>query len=206
MKKLVLVGLLLPIVSFTYAQQIASASIEVTGTAYFVPTEFVYTTQVVLSQDFLYDYYRKEQSLAEIKATYFQKIAAAGIDPKEFEENTMGYLSLGYKKDGVLLLFDTTSKTVIEKILANITPGARVSTTYVETRLTITKMQELATAAINKAREKAQKIAKTQNLNIGPIFKITDHQQDKIASYNATTIYNKKNPYPYSVTVVFELL
>ena len=205
MKKLYLIWINILMSVCIYAQQ-TPASIEVKGTVYFVPTTFTYSTQIVMSQDYLSDYYNQIRSLDEIKQEYFQKIAVEGIDPKGFKEDKLSYLSLGYKKEGTFLVFDTNSKEIIQKLFSNTIAGVRVNSIYVETNLTTEKVQELATAAIEKARKKAQKIVEKQNRKIGKILKIIDHQNDKVSQFSILSTNGESSRYPYSTTVVFELL
>ena len=143
MKKLSLVCVKMLVSVYIYSQQ-TPASIEVKGTVYFVPTVYTYSTQIVISQDFLYDYYNGDvRSLDEIKQEYFQKMAAEGIDPKGFKEDKLSYLSLGYKKGGTLLIIDTNKKKDIETIIGNTIPGARVNGTYVKVVYQIKKPRNL---------------------------------------------------------------
>ena len=202
MKKLTILCVTLMISISTYAQDNIPSTIEVSGTTYFVPANFTYIAEIVVSRDFLYDYYNQNRSLASVQEEYFQQITSLGIDTKEFKEDKIGYLTRGYTKEGVLFTFSTTSIKTLEKVISVTTPGARISRTIISAILSPEQIQEFATAAIEKARKKAKMMAEKQNKKLGKVLKIVDHERDRISNLT----YYGEEEYPYSVKVTFALL
>ena len=205
MKKLTTLCVALMITISTHAQDNIPSTIEVSGTTYFMPANFTYSIELIISREFLYDHYNQSRSLAAVQEEYFQQITSLGIDTTEFKEDKIRYLTLGYTRDareGMLFTFSTTSIKTLEKVLSVMTPGSRISSTMVYAILSPEEIREVTTAATEKARKKATIMAKEQNRKVGKVLKIVNHEQDRVSN----PVYYGKDEYPYSVTVTFALL
>ena len=205
MKKLSILCVALMITVSTHAQDNIPSTIEVLSTIYFKPG-FTYSVQVIISRDFMYDYYSQTKSLASVQEEYFQQITSLGMDIEAFKEDKIGYLTLGYTKEGTMFTFSTNSSKTLEKVLSVATPGCRVTRSMVSASVFPEKVRELAAAVIEKTRKKATMIAETQNRKLGKILKIVDHEPDRVTNLSMLPDFYEEGQYPYSVTVTFELL
>ena len=205
MKKLSILCVALMITVSAHAQDNIPPTIEVSSTTYFVPANFTYSIDLVISREFLYHQYHQSRSLASVQEAYFQQITSLGIDKKEFKEDKIRYLTLDYLRDtreGMLFTFSTTSVKTLEKVLSVKSRGSRISSAIASAILSPEEIREVTTAATEKARRKATMIAETQNRKVGKVLKIVNRGQDRVSNF---TQY-RKDEYPYSVTVTFELL
>ena len=186
------------------------STIEVVGTTCFQPDHLIYDVQVMISLEGLE---QDDIPLADLQDQYFRRITSLGIDKKEFKEDKLAYLALSYKKKGTLFLFDTTSKETFEQVLSVRTAASRLVLVSISAILSLEESEELTTAAIENAREKAKGVAEEHNRSIGKILKIKDNQPGIVyklnfdLGVNLTTFDLDENyAYPFPVKVTFELL
>ena len=186
------------------------STIEVVGTTCFQPDNLIYDVQIMISLEGLE---QDDIPLADLQDQYFRRITSLGIDKKEFKEDKLAYLALSYKKKGTLFLFDTTSKETFEQVLSVRTAASRLVLVSISAILSPEESEELTTAAIENAREKAKGVAEEHNRSIGKILKIKDNQPGIVyklnfdLGVNLTTFDLDENyAYPFPVKVTFELL
>lgn len=186
------------------------STIEVVGTTCFQPDHLIYDVQVMISLEGLE---QDDIPLADLQDQYFRRITSLGIDKKEFKEDKLAYLALSYKKKGTLFLFDTTSKETFEQVLSVRTAASRLVLVSISAILSLEESEELTTAAIENAREKAKGVAEEHNRSIGKILKIKDNHPGIVyklnfdLGVNLTTFDLDENyAYPFPVKVTFELL
>ncbi|MCG8322142.1 MAG: SIMPL domain-containing protein [Cytophagales bacterium] len=186
------------------------STIEVVGTTCFQPDHLIYDVQVMISLEGLE---QDDIPLADLQDQYFRRITSLGIDKKEFKEDKLAYLALSYKKKGTLFLFDTTSRETFEQVLSVRTAASRLVLVSISAILSPEASEELTTAAIENAREKAKGVAEEHNRSIGKILKIKDNQPGIVyklnfdLGVNLTTFDLDENyAYPFPVKVTFELL
>lgn len=187
------------------------STIEVVGDTCFTPDNLVYYVEVMISMRLMHD--PDPPPLADLLDQYFQRITSLGIDKKEFKEDKLAYLALSYKKKGTLFLFDTTSKETFEQVLSVRTAASRLVLVSISAILSLEESEELTTAAIENAREKAKGVAEEHNRNIGKILKIKDNQPGIVYKFNfdlgvnlTTFDLDENYAYPFPVKVTFELL
>ena len=186
------------------------STIEVVGTTCFQPDHLIYDVQVMISLEGLE---QDDIPLADLQDQYFRRITSLGIDKKEFKEDKLAYLALSYKKKGTLFLFDTTSRETFEQVLSVRTAASRLVLVSISAILSLEESEELTTAAIENAREKAKGVAEEHNRSIGKILKIKDNHPGIVyklnfdLGVNLTTFDLDENyAYPFPVKVTFELL
>ena len=193
-----------------HVQDDIPSTIEVVGTTCFKPDNLIYDVQVMISLEGLD---QDDIPLADLQDQYFRRITSLGIDKKEFKEDKLAYLALSYKKKGTLFLFDTTSKETFEQVLSVRTAASRLVLVSISAILSLEESEELATAAIENAKEKAKGVAEAHNRSIGKILKIKDDQPGIVYKFNfdpgvnlTTFDLDANYEYPYPVKVTFELL
>ncbi len=119
-------------------------------------------------------------------------------------EDRFGYLTTGFRKEGKLFVFETTSEKEYMKLLSVNLDGTQIYNRYVVYKLTSNIATKLAKKAIENAKQKAGLVAKSTNKKIGDIITISDNNQNK----NKEVLYydNLGDKGLYQVIVRFELL
>jgi len=210
MKNLFLSIVAIMFVMTTYAQ-ISKSYIEVTGIAQFEKPVQKYVAKLAVSEDIIYD--RHNESAGDSLAltvdvlidTYFKKLAAANFDPKKLVEDPFGYLTIGFRKEGKLFTFETTSKEEYKKVLSVSLDGTQIYSKYLVYKLSTNTEIELSKRAIENAKQKAEIITKSTNKKIGDIITISDNNnRNEIKEVLYFDNLDEKGL--YDVTVRFELL
>jgi len=201
MKKLILLIAFLAISVTTFAQQDKSY-IEATGVTKYKRTVEKYIAKTIISKDL--DYNNNCETIAELKSNYFKKLMTANFDTSKLKEDKMGYLTFGYKKEGMLLVLETSSKEEFMNFIIVNATGTQVYTRDAVYKLSSQEVADLAKAAIENARQKAEKTAGSTGKKIGNILMITDHIQNETKE----VLYydNLGDKGLYQVIVRFELL
>lgn len=151
--------------------------IEVSGTTQYDITVKYYEASVVLSQDLVYS--GPSMDLETIKKTYYDNLSKVDVDINSITENTLGYLVLGYQKDGTLLNYRTASREEYIKFLSVKSLGIQVSQRNIKLVLTDAEMANLSKKAIDDARVKAKGIAKNLGKSVGEVISISDYNTDE---------------------------
>jgi len=201
MKKLVLYIALIAISITANAQQNKSY-IEVTGIVEYDKTVDKYIVKTIISQDL--DYNNNCENIEELKSNYFKKLSSVNFDASKLKEDSLGYLTFGYKKEGTLLILETKSKDEFMKFLTVSSTGMQIYNRDVIYKLSSQDATNLAKETIENARRKAEKVAGSVNKKIGDILTIIDHNENKTKE---TLYYDSLNDKGiYRTSVRFELL
>ena len=162
-----------------------------------------YSAKMILSLSNVY-YDMETLNLAEIKSTYFDKLAKAGIPSNRLKEDDLSYAMMGYDKDGTVIEFKSNSLEEIKKFLTVKSIGVTKSDTLLEASLTDVQMADYAKAAFDQAKQKAEAIAKNIGRTIGKAIYISDTNTNKISEslYYGSPV----NSRDYYISVSFEML
>ncbi len=203
MKKLALVFVFVALATNLMAQQ-SKPYIEVTGIARFDKPVKKYAIGIVVSLGLVYESSDSTTTLKMLKDEYFEKLTKANFDTEKLKENKFGYLGIGFKKEGALYMFETTSKEECMKIMSVNLDGTQIYSKYSIYELSQDRATQLAKEAIEKAKAKAVLVANSRGKKIGDILAITDTNSSK----ERETIYydytDEKGH--YRVVVRYELL
>ncbi len=209
MKKLILFIAFIAITTMTFAQGNKSY-IEVTGVVEFEKSVEKYIAKVIVSKDLIYDSHADSSTdtlattIDVLTEKYLKKLTAANFDTKKLKEDRFGYLTAGFRKEGKLFVFETTSKEEYMKLLSVNFDGTQVYNRYAVYKLTQDIATALAKKAIEKAKHKAQLVAKSTNRKIGDIITISDNNRNE--SKEVLYYDNVDDTGLYQVIVRFELL
>lgn len=161
-----------------------------------------YSSKMILSMNNVY-YDAQTMSLSEVKSTYLDKLAKAGISSDRLKEDPLHYALLGYEKEGLILEFTTSSLEEMQQFLGVKSIGVTRSDTTLKTELTDAQMATYAKAAFDDARKKAQAIADKIGRKITKAIYVNDTNSQKIAEsmYYGNTSAERD----YYISVSFEL-
>ncbi len=176
--------------------------ISVTGKhQYAIAPEF--SAKMILSMVNVY-YDAQTTNIAELKSTYMEKLAKAGIPTEQVVEKPFHYAMLGYDKEGTVYEFKTKSIETLQKFLMVKAIGVQKNDTNLKTTLTDQQMAEYATAAYEDAKEKASMLAKKIDRKIGKATFINDSNRNEIVE----SLYygSSADTRDYQISVTFELL
>ena len=209
MKKLILFIAFIAITTMTFAQDNRSY-IEVTGIVEFEKPVKKYIAKVIVAKELIYDSH--EGSSTETSATtidaltdkYFKKLTAVNFDTKKLNEDKFGYLTTGFRKEGKLFIFETTSVKEYVKLLSVNLDGIQIYNRYAVYKLSTNAATEIAKQAIENAKQKAKLVANSSNKKIGDIIVISDNNQNE--SKEVLYYDNLDDKGLYQVIVRFELL
>ncbi len=210
MKKLILFIAFITITTMTFAQDNRSY-IEVTGVVEFEKLVEKYIAKVIVSKELIYNSHTGSSTdtlvttIDALTETYFKKLTAVNFNTKKLNEDRFGYLTTGFRKEGKLFVFETTSKEEYMKLLSvNSLDGTQIYNRYVVYKLTSNIAAKLAKKAIENAKQKAVFVAKSANKKIGDIITISDNNQNE--SKEVLYYDNLGDKGLYQVVVRFELL
>lgn len=161
-----------------------------------------YSSKMILSMNNVY-YDAQTMSLSEVKSTYLDKLAKAGISSDRLKEDPLHYALLGYEKEGLILEFKTTSLEEMQKFLGVRSIGVTRSDTTLKTELSDAQMATYTKAAFDNAKKKAQDIADKIGRKIAKAIYVSDTNSKKIAEsmYYGNTHAERD----YYISVSFEL-
>ena len=200
MKKIRLFVAFVAITISTFSQQECKSYIEVTGVARYKKTVEKYIVTIVLSKDLLYN--DDSEEYASLKESFLNKVKACHIDISKLIENEFKYLTIGYKKKGIVFVFETSSKEELVKFLKIRALGIQLHTKNVLFKEI--DIETLSKNAIENARRNAEKIAKNMNKKVGKIIALIDCNTTDISE----SIYDDslENLRAYELEVRFEIL
>ncbi|WP_394975825.1 SIMPL domain-containing protein [uncultured Croceitalea sp.] len=174
MKKLVIVLVLLCSFWSTAQQRdVKNNTISVSGRALVERTITLYRAKVSLNMEQLYYSDPTCKSLDDLKEKYFKDLKTNGIDPSEFVEKKMEFLTYGYQREGTVLVLETSSKDKIEKLakvkMTGITIQYQVKSEIKPEQRTVLLKNSLA-----NARENAERVCKVTGKKLGEVISISD--------------------------------
>jgi len=162
-----------------------------------------YTSKMVVSMTNVY-YDSQTTSIEEIKSSYIEKLAKAGISEDQLVEDDLHYALLGYEKVGTILVYKTKNLEEMQNFLSVKSIGISRSDTTTDLELTEEQMAEYSKEAFDNAKSKATAIALKIGRKIGKVIYLSDTNAKKISE----SMYygNTKNLRDYHISVSFELL
>jgi len=201
--KILIIAFALLLTGVTTAQNIAEIhnTIEVNSSVNVDKEVIGYRVKIILSLDQLGYGVSDCNSFEELKERYFKKLKEKGIDTDKFKESKIEYLTMYFQKDGTVYNFETKSKEDISKVLSTRING--VSTNSFEYQIDIDNIEYdvLYEEALQKATDKAKKIALKSKRKIGKIAKVTDN-----SSYYKNWVYYNPQDEFLQFTITFEML
>ncbi|QLG44414.1 SIMPL domain-containing protein [Costertonia aggregata] len=201
MKKVVL-GIALVLFSLGVSAQNYQNNITVNGTHKYTVTPQYMAKMIVSLNNVYYD--AQTVTLSEIKSSYMDKLAKAGISSDRLKENKLQYALMGYEKEGTVFEFKTNSIEEMQTFLTTKSMGVSKSDSNMEAVLTDAQVAEYAKAAFDNAKAKAEAIAKKIGRKIGKAIYISDTNNKKV--YESLYYGNVGTEKEYYVSVSFELL
>ncbi|MFS4466510.1 SIMPL domain-containing protein [Maribacter sp. 2210JD10-5] len=159
-----------------------------------------YKVKATLSMDQIYYADYKCKDLAELKAKYFDALKEQGVDVSKFKEKKMEFFSLGYQKEGTILIYETSDKEIVKTLLSTKMNGVQLS---YQSRATLSqdKIEALLTDALTDAKANAAKVCKVAGKSVGEIVSIV---QDIPSEHIWNNYYNDYEEF-LTVSVAYEL-
>lgn len=203
MKKVILVFTLVLLSAFNAKAQQAKPmanSVTVVEQVTVERKSVLYKATITLSEDNLYYSVGSYKDLAGLKEHYFKNLKENGIDPANFIEDKLEYISYGYQKDGTVFKFETSSKDEIQKLSQIKIAG--VSVTY-KHKLMLKPGQRISLKkkVLAKAKENALDVCKAADKKLGEIITITD---SNLPEEMWNSLQNNYEEY-YYMTVTYEM-
>lgn len=166
-------AILLCISTFGISQNTADKRvISVYGVAEKTTQTTTYKTDVTLTLENSYYGDSPYNSLDELLAKYYEKVAELNIDKSKFTVDELSYVSSGYRKDGTVLTFTTKDKAEILKLTSIRMAQVMPAYIQVKTETPEADMKKLMTIALEDAREKAERLAAISGDEIDEICSI----------------------------------
>jgi len=199
MKKLALLIAFLAVTITVSAQQ-QKSFIEVTGVTAYKRTVEKYIVSVILSKDVLYN--DELETYEGMKKKFLDKVKASQVAISKLREDEFLYLTTGYRKQGIVFVFETASKDELIRFMRIKSLGATMHNRNVVFKQT--DIAILSKKAIENARQNAEKIAKNTGQSVGEIIALVDDNTIEIKE----AIYddNTESEIYYKLGVRFELL
>lgn len=186
MKQFIL-GILLCVSTLGIAQNTSDKrTISVYGVAEKTTQTITYKTDVTLTLDNSYYTDDPYNSLDELLVKYYEKVDELNIDKSKFTEDKLAYVSSGYRKDGVVLRFETNDKAEILKLTSIRMAQVMPAYVQVKTETPEADMKNLMTAALKNARKKADMLAAINGDKIDKIDSI-------VSDYDTSTYWQSPN-------------
>ncbi|MGB5555994.1 MAG: SIMPL domain-containing protein [Flavobacteriaceae bacterium] len=200
MKKILILFAMVPMLS--NAQE--AATIKTIGRALFKDPAPKFMGATLISASFA-NHQGEPTDLPNLMSKYDEALKRNGLSLAQLEENKLRYDLLGYKEQGTMYIYETTSIGNLQKFLVSHSYGAQRSDFGYTIVFDTPKAAELAREAIDNARRKADAIAKKMGSLLGPIVSVEDNNSPDIPIDRALYNDNKVGEYEYDVTVVFAL-
>ena len=165
-----------------------------------------YTILISLQQILVYEGQGEVEvaSINEVKNNYINKLGEMGVDFSRFRRSEYYEFASSYGQSRITEYYylKTENKDDIRKVISLKLAGTTIVNTEIEAKkLTSDQLVKLAKKAMDNAKEKAEKIAKKMNKNIGEIVTFVDQNvsEQYIHSYGTSKKQTRL------VTVTFEL-
>ncbi len=201
MKKIVL-NLIVLFITMTGIAQTNSNSINVNGYyEYVIKPE--YKARMIISMNNVY-YDAPGMTFIEIKKSYLDNLAKAGIQTNSITDDELAYATLGYDKEGTIIEYKTKTIGDLQKFLETKSLGVTKSDATLEAKFTDEELANYAKIAFDNAKKKAENIAKKIDRKIGKAIFINDTNSSVLTE---SLYYNSSdNNRTYQISVSFELL
>ncbi|WP_047246643.1 SIMPL domain-containing protein [Maribacter thermophilus] len=149
-------------------------TVSVTGMAQVERNVSTHKVKATLNMDQLYYSDPQIKSLQEFKDKYFEALKKVGIDPENFVEKEMEFLTSGYQKEGTVLEFETSSEDIAKKLLSVKMNGV-VHQYLFKTTIDQKTMDSLLKTALADAKAKALKLCELTGQSLGDIVSISEN-------------------------------
>jgi len=191
------------LITFLSTAQEAS-TIKVIGKAIHIDNELNFEGTVSLSANYS-SLPSEETSLSQMKSKYNEALKKNGLSIADLKEDQIGYLYLGYDKEGILYHFKTPSLDKFNSFLASKSFGVHRHNYGYSIVISEKEAAIVASKAIKNAKEKAKIIAKSANKELGNIVYIEDNNIFNEKLRNSLYYDSNIGQYIYPITVTFEL-
>ncbi len=172
MKQLAL-AFLLSFSAVVLAQQVPHQRlISVNGIAESKSPTLTYKTDVTLTMDNNYYGEGPYNTLAELKTKYYETLTDLGIDTSKFVEDPLAYAATGYRKEGIVLRFETKDEAEILKVTGVRMIQVLPSYVQVKSEISEAQLEHLMTLALEDARKNADLLASTMDVKIKDIHTV----------------------------------
>ncbi len=201
MKKLAF-NLIILLMTMTGIAQTTPNSISVYG-SYEYQIKPEYKARMIISMNNVY-YDAPGMAFPEIKKSYLDNLAKAGIQTNSITDDALGYATLGYEKEGTIIEYKTKDLNTLKKFLETKGLGVTKSDATIETTFTNEELSNYAKLAYDNAKKKAENIARKIDRKIGEAIFISDTNSNVLTE---SLYYNSSDTNrTYQITVSFELL
>ena len=193
--------------SWVMAQQQPN-TIKVNARVVYVDPEPTFKATVSISSAFS-SFDNDMMSLTQIKEHFKKTLEDNGISWNAIKEHegTFGFETMGYKKEGAIYEYNTSSAEAM-KIFLNIRLPIlyRLDATSV-IELDSQEAEKITLMALEKASKKATLLTKAMKRELGKIISIEQNIGDMVGKPFSTTLYYDRIPgeFFYDVSVVYEL-
>ena len=145
-----------------------------------------------------------QATLPELKSTYLNSLAKAGITKNAIVEDDLAYALMGYEKEGTIIKLKTKSLEEIQKFLYVKALGVTKSDTSLSYILSNQDVANYTKQAYDDAKAKAEAMAEKIGRKVGNVISLSNTNSNKISEslYYASEFQNRE----YYIAVSFELL
>lgn len=175
MRKILILAIVILISLSTKAQVFDQQpnSITVTGSSIIKREVVAYRSKITLNMEQVYYANPDCQSLQQLKEVYFEKVEKKGLNPLKFKEDKFEFSTYGYNKDGTILVYETTSKSEIEKLASIRLTGVSVQQSF-KFEMSEERRQLYLENALKSAETNAKRISAITGLEIKEIASISE--------------------------------
>ncbi len=207
MKTQVITLLCCIICNWAIAQQQPN-TIKVSARVVYVDPEPTFKATVSISSAFS-SFDNEMMGLVQVKEHFKKTLEDNGISWNTIKEHegTFGFETMGYKKEGAIYEYETSSADAMKVFLNISLPFLyRLDATSV-IELDSQEVEKITQMALEKAYKKAALLTKVMKRQLGKIISIEQNIGDLVGKPFATTLYYDRIPgeFFYDVTVVYEL-
>lgn len=145
-----------------------------------------YKAKVILNTDQLSYINPAYTCLEDLQNGYFKMLEEKGFNTKNFKEDPLAYLFMGYQNRGVVLLLETMDVEQI-KILSDNRFGGINLTFFKKSEIKEVEHQRMLKEALADAKENAERLAQAADKTIGDIVYLSERYHNKVywESYSA---------------------
>lgn len=162
----------------SFGQQETFKSLKVTGNTLVKRSITQYRAKITLNLDQAYYSNPECQTIADLKAIYFEKLKAQGFDISGLVENEMEASYYGYLKGGTSFTYETADKEELA-LLSKVRMNGVTTTYFFKYEITDQQQDQYRKEAFKDAVKNAEKLAKIASVEIGDIISISEFKVQK---------------------------
>ena len=174
MKKLIIATFLLcSFLGKAQEKEVKENTVTVSGRTLVERTITLYKAKITLNMEQLYYSDPSTKTLDNLKKKYFQALKENTINPEEFKEKEIEFLTYGYQGEGTIYEFETTSEIAIKNIAQTKMPGVTIQYQF-KAEIKPEQHIKILEASLADARENAKRVCKVANKELGEVIAISD--------------------------------